>query len=111
MSASRVRYGGVPSNVTGVSSMGSADATRRVPWLRYALFGVMIAAIWLAIGLVSNAVGASAEEIDPAASAVAPAPGVEAVSPATPPQPAAPEVDASTGPRRHRRPRLHGAGR
>ena len=91
--------------------MGSADATRRVPWLRYAVFGIVIAAIWLAIGLLSNAVGASAEEIDPAASTVVPAPGVDSVSPATPPQPAAPEVDASTGARRHCRPRLRGAGR
>ena len=37
LSASRVHHGGVPSNITGVSSMGSAEATRRVPWLRYAV--------------------------------------------------------------------------
>jgi len=45
--------------------MTSADAARRVPWLRYALLGVLFAAIWLAISLFSSAVGASAEEPDP----------------------------------------------
>ena len=76
--------------------MGSADATRRVPWLRYALLGIVIAAIWLAFSLLSGAVGgASAEENTPA---VVPAHGVDSVSPTTPPQAAAPEVDAPPGP-------------
>ena len=47
--------------------MTSADAARRVPWLRYALLGVLVAAIWLVISLLSSAVGAAAEEVEPPA--------------------------------------------
>ncbi|GAA1808610.1 hypothetical protein GCM10009749_16320 [Agromyces neolithicus] len=37
-----------------------------MPWLRYALLGVVMATIWLAFSLFSSTVGASAEEVEPA---------------------------------------------
>ncbi|WP_133411789.1 hypothetical protein [Agromyces badenianii] len=44
--------------------MRSADAARRVPWLRYALLAVALSAVWLVISLFSSAPSASADDRD-----------------------------------------------
>jgi len=63
--------------------MTSAEAARPVPWLRYALLGVLFAAIWLAISLFSSADGASAEEYEPSGVLGAAGAAVDAVSDTT----------------------------
>lgn len=65
--------------------MTSADAARPVPWLRYALLGVLFAAIWLAISLFSSADGASAEEQEPSGPPGAAGAAVATVSDTTAP--------------------------
>ena len=44
--------------------MTRADATRAVPWLRYALLAAALSAVWLVIGLFTSAPSASADEGD-----------------------------------------------
>ncbi|MEV1129061.1 hypothetical protein [Agromyces sp. NPDC049794] len=45
--------------------MTSAVAVRQTPWLRYALLGAVLSALWLAISLFSTASGASADAPEP----------------------------------------------
>jgi hypothetical protein len=49
----------------GERPMIEAQRTRRMPWLRYAFLGTILAVIWLALSLFASATGASADENQP----------------------------------------------